>query len=426
MLLLVVGGSLIIIAFLIDRLGYGDPGNFGSGQFLLVIVGLVVFLTGLLGKKIVNFYRGVALILLNTLVLLACLELGAIIVARSLQQVKSAEIQNLPYYAAQDWTQVYWQEAKLAENYAYKPYTIWRHLPFVGQTVNINQEGIRQTPGAECSVGAYKVFTFGGSTMLGWGSPDWGTIPAYLQTELEDQIEGPVCVVNLAEDGYVSTQSLVGLMLQLQAGNIPNLVIFYDGVNEVIAAQESGQPSAHVTLAKIADRFEQRDHPLVTWGKSTRMYTVLQHWANRLNQQGNNNTAEDSSRPGIGTDTSNLAASVAETYLSNYKIVGALAREYRFDYFFFLQPHLAVEGKTLTTEERNMRSSIDPTLVVLAKAVYDNIALKAPNHEYFWDLTDVFKEEESQIYIDDVGHITPEGNSLVALEMLSLIEDDLK
>ena len=41
---------------------------------------------------------------------------------------------------------------------------------------------------------------------MGWGAPDWGTIPAYLQESLGELIEGPVCVVNKAEDGYVSAK----------------------------------------------------------------------------------------------------------------------------------------------------------------------------------------------------------------------------
>ncbi len=420
-----VGGSLIIIAFLIDRLGYGDPGNFGVGQFLLVIVGLVVFLTGLLGKRIVNFYRGVALILLNTFVLLACLELGAIIVARSFQQVKSAEIQNLPYYAAQDWTQVYWQEAKLAENYAYEPYTIWRHRPFVGQTVNINQDGIRQTPGAECQVGAYKVFTFGGSTMLGWGSPDWGTIAAYLQTGLADRRKGPVCVVNLAEDGFVSTQSLVALMLQLQSGNIPDTVIFYDGVNDVLAAYESGQPGSHVTLAKIASKYENPEHPLIQWFKSSRQYALVENLVQKLQRNGQENGQRLPKYQTVEIDADYLADSVTEVYLSNYEIMGALAQEYGFEYFFFLQPHLAVDKKALTQEEQIIKSRMDPALARLAKAVYENIALAATNYENLWYIANVFDEEETQIWFDEWGHVTPEGNRLVAWEMLAVIESKL-
>jgi len=424
-LLIIIGGFIIIIAFLADHLGYGDSGSFGIGQFLVALTGLVLLLIGLLGKRFIKFYRDMATLLLNMFVLLACLELGAIIIGRSYFQIKHTAIQDLPYYAAQDWTRTYWQEANLTQSYHYQPYVVWRHLPFSGEMININQEGIRQTPGAECGPTAYKIFTFGGSTMLGWGSPDWGTIPAYLQTGFAALIDRPICVVNLGEDGYVSTQNLVALILQLQSGNIPDLVIFYDGINEVIAAHESGQSSGHVTLAKVAARFEEQEHPLITWSKASRTYSLIERWFYRSEQK------RDGISPGISVDPErkfdihHLADSVTKVYLSNYRMVRALAQEYKFDYFFFLQPHLAVGEKVLTNEEQLIRSRMDPALADLAKAIYGNVALVSPYYKYLWNLEHIFDKETKQIWIDEVGHITPEGNQMVAQEMLAIIEKQL-
>ncbi|MHC4271410.1 MAG: hypothetical protein ACYST2_03760, partial [Planctomycetota bacterium] len=194
-MLIVLGGAVVILGLIMDLLGFGRPGSFGIGQLLLVLLGFSVLLIGLLRKKIFNFYRGLAIILLNTLVLIGILELVAIVFSRSSLQIESNRILQLPYYSNQDWAELYWNEAKLAENYAYEPYVIWRHLPFAGKTINIDQKGIRQTPGSDCGTDAYKLFTFGGSTMLGWGSPDWGTIPAYLQKGLKGRIEKPLCVL---------------------------------------------------------------------------------------------------------------------------------------------------------------------------------------------------------------------------------------
>ena len=67
----------------------------------------------------------------------------------------------------------------------YYPYVGWRRAPFKGTTIEIDQNGIRVTPGADCSAKSFKVFTFGESSMWGTGSPDWGTIPAHLQRGLE-------------------------------------------------------------------------------------------------------------------------------------------------------------------------------------------------------------------------------------------------
>lgn len=422
--MLIVGGVMMALAYLADHLGYGDTGSFGIGQFLLAIAGLAVLLIGLMGRSFFDLYRDAATIMMNTLVLLAFIELVAIIVGRTSFQIKHTSIQDLPYYAAQDWTKTYWREANLSQSYGYEPYIVWRHLPYSSELINYDHQGLRQTPQSDCSVGAYRVFAFGGSTMLGWGAPDWGTIPAYLQRGFEEYLEGPVCVVNLAEDGYGSTQSLVALTLELQSGNIPDMVIFYDGVNEVIAAYESGLPSAHVSLSLIAARFEEQDPLLVTWVRGTRTYALVERLLFEPKQKGYGLRVEtpiDAEGGLVSTASRHLADGVAKVYLGNYRIVEALAKEYGFDYYFFLQPHLAVSGKVLTNEEQTFRSRMDPALADLAREFYGNVAILVDGYEHLWNLAHVLDQEKIQIWFDEVGHITPEGNRLVALEMIAVI-----
>src|SRR5262245_52600368 len=144
--LVVIGGGFILIALLADRFGYGDEGSFGVGQFLLASLGLALLLIGLYGKNFLGFYRGAALLFVNTLFLLGFVELGAIVISRTFQQAKLSGFQDLPYYAAQDWTKVYWGEEKRAHGYRYKSFVVWGHLPFAGKMLNINREGFRETP----------------------------------------------------------------------------------------------------------------------------------------------------------------------------------------------------------------------------------------------------------------------------------------
>ena len=430
LVLIGIGGAILILALMVDWLGFGQPGNFGIGQLLLIVIGLVLVLIGLFGRRVIDLYRGIAIMLLNTLALLAFLELGAIVIARlgflsSDAQVTLKTYPQLPYYTDQDWAQIFWRESKMAENYRYEPYTIWRHLPFEGTTVNISQESIRQTPGADCTADAYRVFTFGGSTMWGWGAPDWGTIAAHLQTGLEGRLRSPLCVINFGEDGFVSTQSLIDLMRQLQSGNAPDVVIFYDGVNDVYAAYESGQAGVHATLDNIAAKFEEQEHPLIKWIKSSRQFSLLESLVNNLKWGDSQSDQNFGNYKGLGIATDHLADSVTGTYLNNYKIVGALAQEYDFEYFFFWQPHLGIDQKELTVEEQVIKSEFDPELINLTQAVYDKIYLSAPDYEHLQYIADVFKEQDAQIWIDAWGHITPEGNRLVAQEMIAAIEKQL-
>jgi hypothetical protein len=415
LLLVIAGGLMIAIALVADRLGFSEPGTFGIGRLLQVTFGSLLLLAGLLGKRIKSFYQGLPIVLLNTALLLAFLELGLIVIARlglvlSYWDVTLARYLELPYYREQEWTEEYWREAKLAEAYQYHAYVVWRHRPFVGNHVNINEVGIRDTPGADCSPAAYTVHTFGGSSMWGWGSPDWGTIAAYLQAGLTEVSDDPVCVVNIGEDAYVSTQSLVALKLQLQRGNVPDAIVFYDGVNDVYAAYESGQPGVHPMYSEVARRFEERENPLVCWLKRTRLAWLAKHLVSRFGDSSLLENEQPLANNSNGDYLDSLALSVADRYLGNYEIVSRLAREYGFKYYFFWQPHIAVGEKALTKHEMDMRDELHLELVELANAVYQYIEAATVEHENLWYLVGAFDNQATQIWIDAWGHITPEGN----------------
>ena len=86
--------------------------------------------------------------------------------------------------------------------------------------------------------------------MWGYGSPDWGTIPAYLQARLNEE-DSNACVVNLADVAYNSTQEVIQLLLELQSGNVPDMVIFYDGVNDISSARITGEATQHLYFDQI-------------------------------------------------------------------------------------------------------------------------------------------------------------------------------
>ena len=106
-------------------------------------------------------------------------------------------------------------------------YLGWRRRPFTGETINIDASlRIRQTPQTPIP-GAPIVYFFGGSTMWGTGSPDAQTIPAAYQRATGAQVK------NFGETGWAAHQGLNQLLKLYVEGHRPDIVIFYDGVNDV-------------------------------------------------------------------------------------------------------------------------------------------------------------------------------------------------
>ncbi len=425
----IVGVLMILAAGLADELGLDHSPTFGTGETLLALAGVVLLLAGLLGSRLPAWYRDTAILLLNTLVLCILVELAAIALSTlggfsvrtpGLADSLTEHYLALPYYAEQPWARQHWQEHEIAATKSYRPYVGWRRPPFSGQTIQVDEDGIRRTPGARCDTGAYRVFAFGGSTLWGWGAPDWGTLPACLQEELAARRSGPVCVVNFGESAYISTQSLIQLILRLTAGERPDLVIFYDGVNEVLAAHQSGRPMLHQNYREVVERFERPRHPLVEWLRGFSTFQLFAQLAGRF--------APDSETPGRSlAETAALADEVVATYQGAHTVVGGLAAAYGFDYAFFWQPHLVVGEKPLTPEERGMLEGMDwvlelePALVDLFHETYRRVATRAPEEEHLYDIADVFDQVEEQTWTDPYGHVTPQGNRIVALRMLEVL-----
>jgi len=398
----------------------------------------------LLGHKVVACYKAMAIIILNALVLCAGLELAA----RSSFKIKSLisspaqqlvgegnPREKVSYYLSQDWAERYWYEFRLSRTQRYYPYLGWRRAPFHGQTIKIDQNGIRLTPGADCSAKSFKVFTFGESTMWGTGSPDWGTIPANLQKGLEKIIRGPVCVVNFGETGYVSTQDVIMLLLQLRSGNVPDLVLFYNIGGDIPAAYQSGRAGVHANLDEIAARFERRLEPsFVDRLRSTYSYLLIDKLMGKLtivNPQQEEPTpsklasAMEVSLEGArgGIDVAKLSDSIVQDYWGNYKIVSALAQKYGFKYFFFAPPLVTLGNKPLTPEEQEMKDEAvtDPVFKKFYTAIYQTIERESSKYPNFYSMVHVFDNCESLIFID-AGHVTPIGNQLIAKRMLDIIQ----
>lgn len=93
--------------------------------------------------------------------------------------------------------------------------------------------------------------------MYGTAVPDWGTIPFYLSRDLNAGSKDCVFVSNFGVEGYVTDQEVILLTELLKAGEHPDIVIFYDGVNDSLMAwSPSGPPNPHFMFGDVKKRVE--------------------------------------------------------------------------------------------------------------------------------------------------------------------------
>ena len=390
-------------------------------------------------------YRAVAILTLNAIIVFACFELFAM----SVSKVKTLSATSKPteqlelvgegnpretvsYYATQDWAKRNWHEFRLARKQQFYPYVGWRRAPFKGQTIEVDQNGVRLTPGADCSAKSFKVFTFGASEMWGTGSPNWGTIPAHVQKGLEKLRPGPVCVTNYAESAHVSMQNVIMLLMQLRSGNVPDVVLFYALADDIYSGYQSGRPGVIENLSQIAARFEGRkETPTVTFAdrlRETYSYALIDQLMGKLMianpQQEDEPTADKLvTYESMGVDAATLSESVARDYFGSYKIVSALAQEYGFQYFFFVPPTITLGNKPLTPEEQEMKRKEESQTAhhKLSTSVYDIVERESSKYQHLYSMVHVFDRYDSLMWIDG-GHATPVGNQVIAEKMLAVIQ----
>lgn len=430
-----VGAALVIVAFGADALKRGSgPSEFGAVQVMILILGSGLIFGALLGRRLIGLYKNTAIMLLNTLLLLGCVEMastGALALldgravapqAAAMPEQRRPGRVELSYYQSKPWGAAFWKEHLEAEKQSsYAPYVVWKPKPFRGNHVNVTADRARLTPNSTCGAGAFRVFVLGGSAAWGFASPDWGTIPANLQ-RMWSQGAAPVCVLNLGQNAYVSTQEVIELARRLQVGDVPDLVILYSGHNDANAMFETGQAGVHYMVDEIARKLEPRDDgaALLFGGllKRTRTYKLLSRAVASRAEGVASNPRSDSTVAGMRAPAS-LAREAAETYVANQRFVAGLAREFGFSYHTFLQPALDFGAKRLTSEEQLIRSGQSARTPFLAD-VYERIRVATAANPQFTDLTSVFDTVSTSVYVDRI-HINPEGNALVAQRIVEIL-----
>jgi lysophospholipase L1-like esterase len=330
-------------------------------------------------------------------------------------------------YADSSWVRDYYVEHHAA-NAQWKPYVYWRREPFRGEYINVDNDGIRLTTAAKprppASGTPVKIFMFGGSTLWGTGARDTYTIPSILQKELQDR--GAACeVINFAEGGYVSTQEVITLLLQLQRGHVPDVVVFYDGVNDTYSAYQqnvAGWPQNEFNRVREfnlsnPEKTRQR-RQMVVQDVASGLATV-RLLKGLLRRSGVRSQSVAAPQPSTSPawESESLPRDVLTTYLGNIELVKALSEHYRFKYLFYWQPTI-FQKTNLTDYERGQRDEVrgfEPFFQKTYDVVRQSGIAEKKEHS-FHDLSLIFADMREPVYVD-WHHLGESGNAIIARRM---------
>lgn len=297
----------------------------------------------------------------------------------------------------------------------WRPYVYWRTRPYSGRHLNIDADGLRRTwnpaPG---DTDAMRVFMFGASTLLGFKVRDDYTTPSFVAKIMARECEVPVVVSNFGQLGYVSTQDLIALLLELQRGNVPGVAVFYNGTVDVESSydtQVAGRPRWEYLRRDAFQNFKQA--ALVRLGRRSSLVELGLRYVDGWNW----------AVPGIWTPPSSeeafrqLAEETLRVYASNVKLALALGKSMGFDVLYFWQP-VVWSKKSPTPYERSVIAASErkhPLRGALFREVYAQAAEHAElqANEHFHDIRDALDGAQDPP-IWDATHTTESGNERIA------------
>jgi hypothetical protein len=233
-----------------------------------------------------------------------------------------------------------------------------------------------------------------------------------------------VSVTNYGQLGHNSTQETITLQQLLKTGERIDVAVFYDGVNEMACAEQTGRADAVFDEARRREEFNllfserRRDLMLAA------LMAALPRTLRRLRQLTGLPLRGPLSMPPIDLtqiDLAGLAGDVIAVYRANLRLVRALAVAYGFTPLFFWQPAIATKATKTADEERWAREhTSDPeSRARLHTAI---IAERRRCHQSAdaIDLSALFDRWADPVYID-LYHLSEAGNAAAAEAMLPAV-----
>jgi len=274
-------------------------------------------------------------------------------------------------------------------------------------TININNEGFR---GAEINVSKtnndYRIIMIGGSTVFGAGMPnDNLTIPYQLNKKFEEKYNN-VEVINAGISSITSFEELYHFkekLIHLE----PNLVIIYDGANDVHYKRTSDPEILNTDKDELQMKdFQKYLRSPVVMYRYVLLPIINSEAVNTLDITGVSTTSNSSIH-----NSSQIPQLITSLWYDHIKEFCQISNEKQIKSIVIIQPSLDQDKKSLSDYEYSIYKKN-----ILDKKIFDMLIQKSEkltNCSGVYDFTNVFENTDFGVYVDRV-HLNDLGNKIIA------------
>jgi len=307
------------------------------------------------------------------------------------------------------------KELRESNQIIYSPYVSYKPIPnYKGDSVNSGSDSLRKNGKKNCIISGKpkKIFTFGGSTMWASGVRDNETIPAYLYEYLcKNGIS--IEVINYGVFGWSSPSEIIEFQRQVERGNKPDIVIFYDGINDIYSVSRNQEAIFAVDYKTSPGNFDNiKDLNLVEWW-AHHSYThdllkylrIIERYDDGLKDQDINES---------------LKNQTVSFYVNQLKIIKSMEETFGFKSFFYWQPSIWQKSDLSEfelTRNSTSKKQFGEDYIEITKMIQD-----VPE---IIDISNVLNNHSQTLFIDEV-HISSAGNKIIAEKIGESVMDYLK
>lgn len=371
-----------------------------------------------------------------TIVLFALLSTMAGAIVKVVRHSRQRHIPNetQAYPVSASWVPAYFQ-AMNSVHMRWYPYVYWKTAPMRSPYLNIDPHSNRvnwnppRRPGSGRPL--LRVFAFGGSTTWGAGARDDHTIPSLLSRYLAANPQYDVEVRNFGQMGWVTSQEVIYLYELLRRGQRPDLVVFYDGINDTFIGYQDGMAGLTQSeflrgqefgiLASSSGRKKLYRTALRSLLMNTGMADLIKLLAGKDEATVENTQITPLASiaylapPSDFEGADAVEQDIVNIYLFNNQMVRTMGGRFGFHALFYWQP-VIYSKHPLTAYERAFLGA--KSRQEFFEGTYRRVA-SAARGEGVNDLSGILNDQGDKTYFVDPWHITEEGNAVVARRMAS-------
>lgn len=284
------------------------------------------------------------------------------------------------------------EEVKNFRGYPYKAFLGWISPDIKGDFLNVANGRRNTIVSAELS-GETKLHFFGGSTMWGYSVSDKNTIPSLVSQLLK------LDAVNYGEQAYNSRQELNLLLDNLETIKKGDVVVFYDGVNDIYHnCRSHNSPNGHAREFYIRSALDSKNKDANIYSlliKNLSTYRFLSGLSSKLFPV---NESQNEIYKNLCND--NLYAnSVARFMVKNWEAAQALLKSREVNFMCILQPNPYTFEGHVAYSYGEMKSQVE--------SVYPIIRQASKGLSCFEDYSSALSEDN---YVDSCCHLNERGN----------------